>query len=55
MLFFVFSAFFFGVLTGWLLLDEPLKFSLLVGGLFIIVGIYLVNRNFTTHKIITKL
>ncbi|WP_107924418.1 DMT family transporter [Lysinibacillus parviboronicapiens] len=52
---FLFLAPFFGVLTGWLLLDEPLKFSLLVGGLFIIVGIYLVNRNFTTHKIITKL
>lgn len=52
---FLFLAPFFGVLTGWLLLDEPLKFSLLVGGLFIIVGIYLVNRNLTTHKIITKL
>ncbi|QDQ02753.1 DMT family transporter [Lysinibacillus fusiformis] len=52
---FLFLAPFFGVLTGWLLLDEPLKTSLLVGGLFIIVGIYLVNRNFTTGKLLQKL
>ncbi|MGE7090671.1 DMT family transporter [Lysinibacillus sp. NPDC048646] len=51
---FLFLAPFFGVLTGWLLLDEPLKTSLLVGGLFIIVGIYLVNRNFTTGKLLLK-
>ena len=43
---FCFSSFF-GVITGWLLLHEPLKPSLIVGGLFIITGIYLVNRNFT--------
>ena len=43
---FLFLAPFFGVLTGWLLLGEPLYASLLVGGLFIIVGIFLVNRNF---------
>lgn len=43
---FLFLAPFFGVLTGWLLLDEPLYPSLLVGGFFIIVGIFLVNRNF---------
>lgn len=44
---FLFLAPFFGVLTGWLLLDEPLYPSLLVGGLFIIIGIFLVNRNFS--------
>ncbi|MGF9979148.1 DMT family transporter [Viridibacillus arvi] len=43
---FLFLAPFFGVLTGWLLLDEPLYPSLIVGGLFIIIGIYLVNSNF---------
>ncbi|MFJ7736561.1 DMT family transporter [Lysinibacillus sp. NPDC097287] len=43
---FLFLAPFFGVLTGWLLLDEPLYPSLLLGGLFIIMGIFLVNRNF---------
>ncbi|MGE7910447.1 DMT family transporter [Lysinibacillus xylanilyticus] len=46
---FLFLAPFFGVITGWILLDEPLKPSLVVGGLFIIAGIYLVNRNFTTN------
>ncbi|MGN4127957.1 DMT family transporter [Lysinibacillus sphaericus] len=51
---FLFLAPFFGVLTGWLILDEPLNSSLLVGGLFIIVGIYLVNRNFTTPKLLLK-
>ncbi|MEX3622279.1 DMT family transporter [Viridibacillus arvi] len=43
---FLFLAPFFGVLTGWLLLDEPLYPSLIVGGLFIIIGIYFVNSNF---------
>ena len=47
---FLFLAPFFGVLTGWLLLGEPLYPSLLVGGLFIIVGIFLVNRNFQPRK-----
>lgn len=46
---FLFLAPFFGVITGWLLLHEPLKRSLIVGGLFIIAGIYLVNRNFTAY------
>ncbi|TVX91649.1 DMT family transporter [Paenibacillus agilis] len=41
---FLFLAPFFGVLTGWLLLGEPLYPSLIVGGLLIIVGIYLVNK-----------
>jgi probable blue pigment (indigoidine) exporter len=43
---FLFLAPFFGVLTGWLLLGETLDPSKIVGGLFILVGIYLVNRNF---------
>ncbi|MEQ6353518.1 DMT family transporter [Lysinibacillus sp. M3] len=47
---FLFLAPFFGVLTGWVLLDEPLKLSLVVGGLFIIAGIYLVNRNFAAKS-----
>ncbi|MFJ7952975.1 DMT family transporter [Lysinibacillus sp. NPDC096418] len=47
---FLFLAPFFGVLTGWQLLDEPLYPSLLVGGLFIIMGIFLVNRNSQSKK-----
>ncbi|MFD1886761.1 DMT family transporter [Paenibacillus wenxiniae] len=41
---FLFLAPFFGVLTGWLLLGEPLYPSLITGGVCILVGIYLVNR-----------
>ncbi|AQQ51837.1 DMT family transporter [Planococcus lenghuensis] len=40
---FLFLAPFFGVLTGWLLLDEQLGFSLLIGGALIFTGIFLVN------------
>ncbi|MGM9988048.1 MAG: DMT family transporter [Bacillaceae bacterium] len=47
---YLFLAPFFGVLTGWLLLGEPLYLAVLFGGLFIIVGIYLVNRNFEPKK-----
>ncbi|MFB7642439.1 DMT family transporter [Peribacillus butanolivorans] len=43
---FLFLAPFFGVLSGWLLLGETLSPSIIVGGLFIIIGVYLVNRNF---------
>ncbi|MCP3738112.1 DMT family transporter [Rossellomorea sp. BNER] len=43
---YLFLAPFFGVLTGGLLLGETLYPSIIVGGLFIIIGIYLVNRNF---------
>ncbi|MFJ7307526.1 DMT family transporter [Peribacillus frigoritolerans] len=43
---FLFLAPFFGVLTGWALLGEQIYTSLLIGGLFIIIGIYLVNSNF---------
>jgi drug/metabolite transporter (DMT)-like permease len=47
---YLFLAPFFGVLTGWILLDEPLHSSLLIGGLFILSGIYLVNRHFTSAR-----
>lgn len=40
---FLFFAPLFGVLTGWLLLDEPIGFPLMIGGLFIFSGIFLVN------------
>ncbi|MGW6383681.1 DMT family transporter [Peribacillus butanolivorans] len=43
---FLFLAPFFGVLSGWLLLGESLYPSIIVGGLFIIIGVYLVNGNF---------
>lgn len=48
---FLFLAPFFGVLSGWLLLGEPLYVSSIVGGLFIIVGIYLVNRQFQSRDV----
>ena len=35
----------FGVLAGWLLLDESLSFQLLTAMLFVACGIYLVNKN----------
>lgn len=41
---FLFLAPFFGVLTGWLILGDQLYPSLIVGGLFIFTGIYLVNK-----------
>ncbi len=47
---YLFLAPFFGVLTGWVVLDETLHESLVVGGLFIISGIYLVNRTFSRVK-----
>lgn len=47
---YLFLAPFFGVLTGWLLLDEPLQPSFMGEGLFILVGIYLVNRTFSRTK-----
>ena len=34
----------FGVLAGWLILDEPLTVALLVALVFVAAGIYLVNR-----------
>jgi drug/metabolite transporter (DMT)-like permease len=40
---FLFLAPFFGVLSGWLLLDETLHLYVLIGGTFIFAGIFLVN------------
>ena len=40
---FLFLAPFFGVISGWFLLDERLKWSILIGGAFIFIGIFLVN------------
>lgn len=40
---FLFLAPFFGVLSGWLLLDEQIGLSLLIGGTMIFAGIFLVN------------
>lgn len=51
---FLFLAPFFGVLSGWILLGEPLYPSLIVGGLFIIIGIYLVNSNFQQKNNLTS-
>jgi len=41
---FLFLAPFFGVIFGWILLDETLHLSTLLGGGLILVGIYLVNK-----------
>jgi len=41
---FLFLVPFFGVLSGWFLLNEQLHVSTLVGGGFILMGIYLVNK-----------
>ena len=40
---FLFLAPFFGVLSGWMILKEPISLSLLFGGSFILLGIFLVN------------
>lgn len=40
---FLFLAPFFGVIFGWLLLNEQLHISTLIGGVLILVGIFLVN------------
>ncbi len=40
---FLFLAPFFGVLTGWLLLNESIGTTLIIGGIFIFTGIFLVN------------
>lgn len=51
---YLFLAPFFGVLSGWLLLGETLYPSIIVGGLFIIIGIYLVNRTFQKKNKLVK-
>ncbi|MGI9285538.1 MAG: DMT family transporter [Pseudomonadales bacterium] len=39
----------FGVLAGWLVLDEPLTVALLVALVMVAVGVYLVNRQTNVH------
>ncbi|MFS1515327.1 DMT family transporter [Bacillus sp. SCS-151] len=48
---FLFLAPFFGVLFGWLLLDEIVQWYVYLGGLLIFIGIFLVNWNFSKEKI----
>lgn len=43
---FLFLAPFFGVLTGWILLDEVVDWYVCIGGGFIILGIFFVNWTF---------
>ncbi|MEK9197119.1 DMT family transporter [Ureibacillus sp. FSL E2-3493] len=52
---YLFLAPFFGVISGWLLLGEPLYPSIIVGGMFIIIGIYLVNSNFQKKTVENKI
>ncbi|MBS4196625.1 DMT family transporter [Lederbergia citri] len=40
---FLFLAPFFGVLTGWLLLDEMIDWNVILGGVCIFIGIFMVN------------
>ncbi|MEH7884230.1 DMT family transporter [Bacillus sp. JJ1609] len=48
---FLFLAPFFGVLTGWVLLDEVVKWYVYAGGTLIFIGIFLVNWTFKTSSI----
>lgn len=47
---YLFLAPFFGVLTGSVLLNEPVSYSLIAGGTFILIGIYLVNKQFIKRR-----
>ncbi|WP_273847285.1 EamA family transporter, partial [Halalkalibacter alkalisediminis] len=40
---FLFLAPFFGVLSGWVLLGEAIEWYVMLGGLLIFIGIFLVN------------
>jgi drug/metabolite transporter (DMT)-like permease len=51
---YLFLAPIFGVLSGWLLLGEPLYPSLIIGGLLTIIGIYLVNRNSRKKQLVKE-
>ncbi|NBI29247.1 DMT family transporter [Chengkuizengella marina] len=42
---FLFLAPFFGVLSGWMILEEIVQWYVYLGGLFIFIGIFLVNWN----------
>ena len=44
----LFLAPFFGVLSGWIILGEALTRCVVIGGIFIAVGIFLVNRSSPT-------
>lgn len=48
---FLFLAPFFGVLTGWLILGEIVQWYVYLGGLFIFIGIFLVNWNPSSQKL----
>jgi probable blue pigment (indigoidine) exporter len=48
---FLFLAPFFGVLSGWLLLGEQIKWNVTMGGIFIFIGIFLVNWTSKTSEI----
>jgi probable blue pigment (indigoidine) exporter len=48
---YLFSAPLFGVLTGSVLLKEPISYSLIARGTFILIGIYLVNNNFKKQEV----
>lgn len=51
---YLFLAPFFGVLTGWSVLGEPLHPSIIAGGLCIGSGIFLVNMDFKPRSATTK-
>jgi probable blue pigment (indigoidine) exporter len=48
---FLFLAPFFGVLSGWVLLDEVVKWNVYFGGLLIFAGIFLVNWTFSVRRV----
>lgn len=48
---FLFLAPFFGVLTGWVMLDEVVKWYVYAGGALIFIGIFLVNWSFKTSSV----
>lgn len=48
---YLFLAPLFGVLTGSVLLNEPISYALINGGTFIFIGIYLVNNNFKKEEV----
>lgn len=47
---FLFLAPFFGILTGWLFLNEVVGWHVYLGGLLIFIGIFLVNWTFSKKK-----
>lgn len=47
---FIFMAPFFGVLAGWVLLDEVIELYVYLGGLLIFIGLFLVNWTFSKKE-----